>query len=136
MRVMDIMTARPITLRPSDTMQQAEEIMDENKIRQLPVVKGTELLGIVTDRDIRSFIGGRLLSAPDEREKAMSTPVTTVMTTKPVTLAPDDGLEEAIELLIEEKFGGIPVVDEEEGLVGILTHVDVLRCFLERLEGE
>jgi CBS domain-containing protein len=136
MRVMDIMTARPITLRPSDTMQQAEEIMDENKIRQLPVVKGTELLGIVTDRDIRSFIGGRLLSAPDEREKAMSTPVAAVMTTKPVTLAPDDGLEEAIELLIEEKFGGIPVVDEEEGLVGILTHVDVLRCFLERLEGE
>jgi acetoin utilization protein AcuB len=117
-------------------MQQAEEIMDENKIRQLPVVKGTELLGIVTDRDIRSFIGGRLLSAPDEREKAMSTPVAAVMTTKPVTLAPDDGLEEAIELLIEEKFGGIPVVDEEEGLVGILTHVDVLRCFLERLEGE
>lgn len=136
MRVMDIMTARPMTLRPSDTIRQAEEIMDEHKIRQLPVVRGTELLGIITDRDIRSFLGGRLLSAPEERENAMNTPVAAVMTTKPITLSPDDGLEEAIDLLIEEKVGGIPVVDDEEGLVGILTHVDVLRCFLERLEGE
>jgi CBS domain-containing protein len=110
--------------------------MDEHKIRQLPVVEGTELLGIITDRDIRSFLGGHLLSALEEREKAMEAQVGAVMTTKPITLSPDDGLEEAIELLIEEKVGGIPVVDDEEGLVGILTHIDVLRCFLERIEGE
>jgi len=136
MRVMDIMTSRPLTLRPSDTVRQAEEIMDEQKIRQLPVVNGTELLGIITDRDIRSFLGGHLLSAPEERENAMNTEVGSVMTTKPITLEPDDGIEEAVELMIEEKVGGIPVVDEEEGLVGILTHVDILRCFLERLKGD
>jgi len=133
---MDIMTSRPLTLRPSDTVRQAEEIMDEQKIRQLPVVNGTELLGIITDRDIRSFLGGHLLSAPEERENAMNTEVGSVMTTKPITLEPDDGIEEAVELMIEEKVGGIPVVDEEEGLVGILTHVDILRCFLERLKGD
>jgi CBS domain-containing protein len=53
-----------------------------------------------------------------------------------VTLAPDDELHEAVELLIEEKIGGVPVVDEAEGLVGIITYVDVLRCFLNRLEEE
>jgi CBS domain-containing protein len=58
------------------------------------------------------------------------------MTAEPLTLAPDDDLREAIELLIEEKIGGIPVVDQAEGLVGIVTYVDVLRCFLNRLEEE
>jgi CBS domain-containing protein len=56
------------------------------------------------------------------------------MTTEPVTLAPDDDLREAVELFIEEKMGGIPVVDDVEGLVGIVTYVDVLRQFLYRLE--
>jgi CBS domain-containing protein len=56
------------------------------------------------------------------------------MTTEPITVSSDDDLEEAVELMIEEKIGGIPVVDEAEGLVGIVTYVDVLRCFLNRLQ--
>jgi CBS domain-containing protein len=56
------------------------------------------------------------------------------MTTEPITASPDDDLEEAVELMIEEKIGGIRVVDEAEGLVGIVTYVDVLRCFLNRLQ--
>ena len=58
------------------------------------------------------------------------------MTAKPLTVSPEDDLREAVELLIEEKIGGIPVVDETEGLVGIVTYVDVLRFFLNRLEDE
>jgi acetoin utilization protein AcuB len=58
------------------------------------------------------------------------------MTSEPITVSPDDELEETVELLIEEKVGGIPVVDEAEGLVGIVTYVDVLRCFLNRLQEE
>ena len=53
-----------------------------------------------------------------------------------MTVAPDDELQETVELLIEEKIGGIPVVDKTEGLVGIVTYVDVLRCFLNRLQEE
>ena len=49
-------------------------------------------------------------------------------------MSPEDDLQEAVELLIDEKFGGIPVVEESEGLVGIVTYVDVLRCFLTRLQ--
>jgi CBS domain-containing protein len=59
-----------------------------------------------------------------------------MMTAKSLTLSPENDLREAVELLIEEKIGGIPVVDETEGLVGIVTYVDVLRCFLDRLEDE
>jgi CBS domain-containing protein len=64
----------------------------------------------------------------------MNTQVSTVMTTQPMTVAPDDDLTDAIELLLTEKIGAIPVVDEAEGLVGILSYVDVLRCFLGRLQ--
>ncbi len=133
-KIAEVMTKDPLTLSATDTIGQADELMDENKIRQLPVVNGSDLLGIVSDRDIRSYLSGSLLSDPDAREKALGVPVSTIMTSEPITVSPEDDLREAVELLIEEKIGGIPVVDETEGLVGIVTYVDALRCLLNRLE--
>lgn len=134
--VVDVMTKSPLSVTPQETVGQADELMTENKIRQLPVVNDGALVGIVTDRDIRSFLSASLLSTPETREKALHVKVRDVMTTEPLTVAPDDELQEVVELLIEEKIGGIPVVDETEGLVGIVTYVDVLRCFLNRLQEE
>lgn len=136
MKVNDVMTRDPLTVEPDDTIREAEELMTENDVRQLPVVKGTELAGIITDRDIRSFLGGRLLISLEERERAMNTKVGSIMSTQPITVSADDDLRDVIETLIEEKVGGIPVVNEEEGLIGIVTYVDVLRCFLEQLKEE
>ena len=136
MKVVDVMTRNPVIVTPLETVGLADELMTENKFRQLPVVEGAALLGIVTDRDIRSFLSGSLLSDPDERQKALNTPIRELMTSEPLILSPDDELQEAVELLIEEKIGGIPVVDEAEGLVGIVTYVDILRCFLNRLREE
>ena len=136
MKILDVMTVNPLTLEPGDTIGQAEEIMNEQRIRQLPIVVGTELVGIVTDRDIRSFLSGRLFGASEERERALNAKVASVMTTKPMSLSPDDELRDALELLIDEKVGSVPVVDENEGLVGIVTYVDLLRAFLDSLDGE
>jgi acetoin utilization protein AcuB len=135
-RVLDVMTKDPLTVMPSETIGQAHELMSENRFRQIPVVKDKELVGILTDRDIRSFLSGSLLESTDIREKSLNTKVNEIMTTEPITLSPDDDLQEAVELLIDEKIGGIPVVDDAEGLVGIVTYVDVLRCFLNRLQEE
>ncbi len=134
LKVVDVMTKNPLTVIASETVGQVDEMMSEHKIRQLPVVNCGELVGIVTDRDIRSFLSGWRTESQEEREKALSTKVRDIMTTGPITLSPDDGLQEAVELLIDEKIGGIPVVDEVEGLVGIVTYVDALRCFLNRLQ--
>ena len=133
MKVVDVMSENPLTVGPSDTVGQADELMYEKHYRQLPVVKNNQLIGIITDRDIRSFLSDSLLSAPEVREEALNTQVEEIMTGEPVTLSPYDELETAIELLITEKFGGVPVVDGAEGLVGIVTSVDLLRCFLNRL---
>ena len=135
-KVVDVMTKNPLVMTPAETIGQADELMTENRIRQLPVVDEGALLGIITDRDIRSFLAQSALVEPEERTKVLRTKVSEIMTAEPLTLAPDDDLREAIELLIEEKIGGIPVVDQAEGLVGIVTYVDVLRCFLNRLEEE
>jgi CBS domain-containing protein len=136
MKVVDVMTRDPLTVTPTETIGQADELMNTNKIRQLPVVQGKDLVGIVTDRDIRSFLSGSLLEGVEAREEALNTKIREIMTTEPMTLSPDDDLQEAVEIMIDEKIGGIPVVDESEGLVGIVTYVDVLRCFLNRLQEE
>jgi acetoin utilization protein AcuB len=136
MKVVDIMTREPLTVTPTETIGQADELMNTNKIRQLPVAQGKDLVGIVTDRDIRSFLSGSLFESVEARENALNTKVREIMTTAPMIVSADDGLQEAIELMIEEKIGGIPVVDEAEGLVGIVTYLDVLRCFLKRLQEE
>ena len=134
MKVVDVMTPSPITVSPSETIRQADGLMDENNFRQLPVVKGRDLVGIITDRDIRSFLSGSLHSSREEWDKAMNTAVSNVMTLQPIALEPDDDLAEAIEILVTEKIGAIPIVDKIEGLVGIVSYVDALRCFLDRLQ--
>lgn len=136
MKVFDVMSKDPLTVSPSDTVGKAEELMYENHYRQLPVVENKQLIGIVSDRDIRSFLAQPSFVEPEKRARALRTKVTDIMTAKPLTVSPEDDLREAVELLIEEKIGGIPVVDETEGLVGIVTYVDVLRFLLNRLEDE
>jgi acetoin utilization protein AcuB len=136
LKVVDVMTRDPLTLSPAETIGQADEMMTRNKFRQIPIVTGKELVGIVTDRDVRSFLSASLLASPESRERYLNMPVREIMTTEPITVSPDDDLQEVVELLIEEKIGGIPVLDDEEGLVGIVTYVDVLRSFLERLQEE
>jgi len=136
MKVVDVMTNDPLTVSPIETVGKADELMAENSIRQIPVVDDGELVGIVTDRDIRSFLSGALVESSDIREKALRTSVRDIMTAEPRFLAPDDDLQDAVEILVEEKFGAIPVVDDAEGLVGIVSYVDVLRYFLNRLQEE
>lgn len=134
MKVYDVMTDNPLTMAPTETVRQADELMAENNIRQIPVVKNRELVGIVTDRDIRSFLSGALLENPAARENALNTKIGDIMTTEPADLTPDDDLQDVVEMLIEHKYGAIPVVDEERHLVGIVSYIDVLRCFLNRLQ--
>ena len=136
MKVVDLMTIDPLTVTAAETVGKANELMAENNIRQIPVVNGRELLGIVTDRDIRAFLSEALVGEPEARESALGTAVGDIMTTEPLSIAPDDDLKDAVEMLIEQKFGAIPVVDEAEGVVGIVSYVDVLRNYLERLQEE
>ncbi|HSK29390.1 MAG TPA: CBS domain-containing protein [Candidatus Limnocylindria bacterium] len=134
MRVVDIMTEAPLTVTPMDTIRHAEALMSEHGVRQLPVVRGKELVGVVTDRDVRSVLGHGLSIEPEAGTNALQVPVENIMTREPITLSPNDDLKTAVAALIDDKFGGFPVVDKDAGLLGIVTYIDLMRCFLNRLQ--
>jgi CBS domain-containing protein len=134
LRVADLMTEAPFTVNPSETVGDAEKILSTKGIRHLPVVEGKALVGMVTDRDIRSFLSEQFPTDPETKEKLLQTPVRALMTCQPITLAPDDNIEKVLEIFISEKVGGIPVVDSAAGLVGIVTYIDLLKRFLYRIQ--
>lgn len=136
MRVVDVMSEAPVTVTPSQTAADAHELMMQKGFRQLPVVDGGQLVGIISDRDIRLCAGERFWVDAEAREAALKIPVGALMTRELVTLSPNDSLEKALEVFIDAKVGGIPVVDQDAGLLGIVTYVDLLRCFLKRIEEE
>ena len=84
MKVVDVMTKDPLSVTVTESIGVADELMTENKIRQLPVLSNGTLVGIVTDRDIRSFLSGSLLASAEEREKALSVKVGEIMTSEPL----------------------------------------------------
>jgi CBS domain-containing protein len=134
MRVVDVMTEEPLTVTPTDRVGHAATLMADHGVRQLPVVRGRELVGVVTDRDIRSILGDGLGVDRAGSTAALEIPIERIMSDAPVTLSPNDDLKTAVAALIEDKYGGFPVVDNATGLIGIVTYVDLLRCFLNRLQ--
>ncbi len=126
------MTPDPVTILPDATLTEARALLDQHRIRHLPVVDGEKLLGIITDRDIRmaSFPGppGRPTSETETLLGLIK--VRDVMSRGVITIHPEASIGQAARLLVSRKFGGLPVV-EGERLVGIITVTDVLEALAE-----
>jgi acetoin utilization protein AcuB len=126
MNVRDAMVKQPMTVGPETTIEDAEATMRKGKFRHLPVARDGLLVGIVTERDLHGAEFGR-----DEWERGRR-PVKSVMTTRVITISPGDPLESAAQLMLENKIGGLPVV-EGERLVGIITQSDIFRAYVETM---
>ena len=127
-----------VTVAPTSTLKDARRLMRDRNVRQLPVTgKENELIGILSDRDIReAMLPVGLL--PDASEKEMEemlakTPVEKVMTRKVVTATIDDSLEDAVVLLHDFRVNSLPVVDDRGRVAGIITRTDILKAFIEAL---
>ena len=112
MLVRDRMTRRLITIESSSPLREAQRLLLRHRIRQLPVVRNGQLVGIITHRDLRSA-------------RSLTQSVASRMTGKPFTIAPDAAIDEAAQLLRTYRIGGLPVVDQKQ-LLGIITVADVL----------
>ncbi len=121
--VSDVMTPRPITAAPWDTLATAHTRMEAGRFRSLPVVQMNRLVGVLSDRDVLPFLGQRA-----------EIPVKEVMTHAVVMVAPQAPLDEAAQLMLRHKIGMLPVVRNDE-LVGIVTSTDILIAFV-RLAAE
>ncbi len=143
--VADIMTADPITVSPETSLQEAIQILANNKISGLPVVdKKGKLVGVISETDLTWQATG--VDAPpyvmfldsviylqnpakhnQEVHKALGQTVQEAMSDRPVTIRADRLVREAAKLMHEKKLRRLPVVDDNSQLVGIITQGDVIR---------
>lgn len=114
-----IMTKKVLTVRPQDTLEVVKDILFFKHVHHIPVVEGRTLIGIITSFDLV-----RLGRCQDEYK---SIKVSEVMTTKVATLTPNDKIGAAAEIFLENLFHGLPIVNEDQDLVGIITTHDVLK---------
>ncbi len=136
--VKDWMSKNVITASPDTTLPEAAALMRENKIRRLPVVRESKLVGIVSNTDV---IEARPSDATTldiwELNYLLSRlRVEKIMSADPYTVQSDDSIRDAAQLMYEHKVGGIPVVDESNNVVGIITESDIFRIIIEWLNGE
>jgi acetoin utilization protein AcuB len=131
MQVENVMQSAVVTAAPDMSLAEVQRLMREKRIRHLPVVAGKKVVGIVTDRDIRDAAPSpaTTLSRGEIAYQMDNTAVKTCMTKEVVTISPQMDLVKAARLLLEHKFGCLPVV-EHGTLVGVVTEIDFLRAFL------
>ncbi len=130
MRISNWMKHPVHAVKPLDSLRHARHLMEEHRVNQLPVVTDGHLVGIVTDRDLRDAFPSALEHG--HRKKAGATPETVpvedVMSRNVMSVAPNDSLANAAEILRRERIGAVPVVDGGR-LVGILARSDLLEAF-------
>jgi CBS domain-containing protein len=114
----DFMTRELVTLKETDDLALAEQMLRLGGIRHLPVVRDGKLVGLVTQRD--------LLRASATRP-ARTTAASEIRVREPVAVRPTTPLVRAARAMLERKFGCLPVCDEEGMLVGIITEADFVR---------
>ena len=127
------MTKNVYTVTPETSMLKANKLMKEHKIGRLPVVDTQgQVVGIVSDRDIRSASPSQAttLDMYEVYYLLSEVKIKDIMTVNPVTIEQHETIETAAMLLQEKGFGGLPVVDENHNLVGIITGDDLFKVLL------
>jgi acetoin utilization protein AcuB len=132
MRVRQLMTGALITAEPDTAVLDARSLMQKERIRHLLVTdKRGELLGIVTDRDIRLNLPSQATSLSVWEINHLLTRLTLdkIMTRSVITVGPDREARDAAQLMLEHSIGALPVVDAGR-LIGIVTETDLLRAYV------
>jgi len=119
------MTTTPHTIGSDQTIAKASALMSEHRIRHLPVLRGGQLLGVLSDRDIKLIETFRDVDASKLQ-------VEEAMTEQPYTVAPDMPLDEVVSTMAEKKYGSAVIVQNHK-VVGIFTTVDACQALAELL---
>jgi acetoin utilization protein AcuB len=129
--VKDLMTTDTVAINSDTPLRKIIGLMKQNSFRQLPVLEGKNLIGIVSDRDVRLAVNSPMIVHDREEDIELLEEVTAenVMTLNPITVTPDTPAVRAAEMLAVYKFGALPVV-EGNRLIGLITVTDFLRAFV------
>jgi acetoin utilization protein AcuB len=133
MLVRDWMSKRLIALDVKDSVQDAIVRLREHEISRLPVLDQGNLVGIVTDRDLRRFwpsAASKALEIKDLIYMALNTAVELVMTKDPITVPYTYTMQETAEVLLDNNISGCPVVDDQGVAVGMITRNDLFKALV------
>ena len=135
-KVKEKMTKNPTAVRPEEALKDAVSKMERGHFRHLPVVDNDgKLIGMLSDRDIRlirpslAFVGKE-----DAAVQLWSLAVQQAAVFDPISVKPETTLKEAADLMLRWQVGGLPVADEQNRLVGMITYTDLLREYVGREE--
>jgi CBS domain-containing protein len=126
----------PATVKADDGLKDALWTMARGHFRHLPVVdEKDKLIGMLTDRDVRLIRPSLAFVKKEEADVQLwSIAVQQAAVFDPVRLKPETSLKEAADLMLRWYVGGLPVVDDHEKVVGMITYTDILREFVGREE--
>jgi CBS domain-containing protein len=116
--VQDVMTSNPCTIDADKPVAYAAKMMKQENVGIAPIVEGNRLVGTLTDRDI-------VLRVVAEGKDPQTVIVREVASTAPVTVDPQEGLDEALQLMTTHQVRRLPVVEEDGRVVGVLAQADV-----------
>ena len=124
--VQKYMTYQPHTINADQTLEHAQHVMRDLRVRHLPVLKGGELVGLLSDRDINLVLSF-------ESPEAAQMHVGDACTDRPYTTQPQAPLNEVVNYMAEKKLGSAIILDNNK-VVGIFTDVDAMRALAELLQ--
>ncbi|UJS16565.1 MAG: CBS domain-containing protein [Candidatus Jettenia sp.] len=135
MLVKEMMKTQLVTLNADAKLGFANDIMYLGRIRHLPVMKGEDIVGILSQRDLyRASLTSILTNWRENKEFLDSIKVSEVMTKNVTTVSPDTTVEEAAKIMIDKKVGCLPVVKDRNKLIGLITETDVLQYFIDEYQ--
>jgi acetoin utilization protein AcuB len=121
-----------ITIDINNSMNDAINLLKKHNIRTLPVMKNDKLVGIVTDRDLKkaSASDATSLEIHELLYLISSIKIKDIMTKNPITVPLDYTIEETAEILLKHKISGVPVIDPENDITGIITKSDIFKIII------
>lgn len=130
-----IMTKTVVTANEKDDLKKVVEKLKAHAIRHIPIIKGKEVVGIISRTDINRLTFGALFEGQENADEAILEMLTIsqVMTSKPKTVSSDTIIRDLAEIFVKEEFHALPVVDNGE-LKGIVTTTDVMKYLLEQYD--
>jgi CBS domain-containing membrane protein len=135
-KISELMTTPVYSLRETDTLQSARVLMDQKRIRHVPITTGNNVFrGLITNRDVLANTISHLadIDQATQNEIDAGIPLQEIMRTDVRTISPEDTVKEAANILYNHKYGCLPVVDKDK-LVGIVTEADFLQLTIQLLE--
>lgn len=121
----DLMTQDPVSVESDTPVQNVMDVMMERDIRHVPIVDSGALIGMISDRDLRQISWTSVVAGAPAR---LNIPVSSLMSGDPISVGQEADAYELIDIMLDQKVGAVPVVDEVENrLLGIVSYMDVLK---------